>query len=119
MSAPITLKSLTTSELTLNDYASIAADALAAINAINQAWRANALAGGYAAHFKAAPTIPDHLYAELLNEIVRFDEDPSGSLAELNFQEEMQAERELELMPRASLLTDAEWDFATSRGLSA
>jgi hypothetical protein len=35
----ITLKSLTSADLTLNDYASIAADALAAINAINQAWR--------------------------------------------------------------------------------
>lgn len=106
-----------TQSLTTHIKAAIAG--LKAYNDIQAAWRANALAGGYAAHFKAAPTIPDHLYAELLTEIVRFDEDPVGSLAEHNFQEEMQAERELELMPRASLLTDAEWDFAASRGLSA
>lgn len=103
--------------LTANIEAAIAG--LKAYNDLQAAWRANALAGGYAAHFKAAPTIPDHLYAELLTEIVQFDEDPSGSLAEHHFQEEMQAERELELMPRASLLTDVEWDFATSRGISA
>lgn len=113
----ITLKSLTSAELTLNDYASIAADALAAINAINTAWNQSVKRSGYAANFRDCPQIHDELHLALLTEIVQFDDEPVGTLAEINFQEEMQEERERELLPRASLLSDEEWDYRVAQGI--
>ncbi len=85
----VTLKSLTQGrELTLNDYASIAADALAAINAINKTWTDSVKAGGYATHFRDCPSIHDDFHTELLEAIVGFDSEPVETLAELQFQNE-------------------------------
>ena len=90
MSAPVlTLKALAEGrELTLNDYASIATDALAAVNAKRQAWRDNAKRGGYASHFKAIPSIHDELELQLYEAIVEFDDDAAGTLEEIRFQNE-------------------------------
>jgi hypothetical protein len=90
MSAPaLTLKALTQGhELTLNDYASIATDALAAINAINVAWQKSVPADGYAAHFKTNPRIHDELELQLYEAINDFDCEPMETLAEIQFQNE-------------------------------
>ena len=111
----ITLKSLTSADLTLNDYASIAADALAAINAINAAWSKSERAGGYAANFRTRPSIHEELELQLYEAITDFDCDPQGTLDELRFQNEPR-ESDLRHWP---LPTDEEFDFATSRGLAA
>lgn len=84
----VTLKSLTSADLSLNDLASIAADALAAINAINTAWNASVKRNGYAANFRDCPTINDELHLALLEEIVFFDDDAKETLSELRFQNE-------------------------------
>jgi len=105
--------------MTINQHIEAAIAGLKAYNAMQSAWRENCRAGGYAAHFKDAPDISDHIRTELLEAIIAFDEDPVGSLAELQFQEECKAERSRELLPRASLFTDEQWDFANSRGLMA
>jgi hypothetical protein len=73
---------------TLNDYASIAADALAAINAINAAWSKSERAGGYAANFRTRPSIHEELELQLYEAITDFDCDPQGTLDELRFQNE-------------------------------
>ena len=116
MAQTLTLKALTQGrELTLNDYASIATDALAAINAKRQAWRDDAKRDGYAAHFKTCPNIHDDLELQLYEAITEFDDDAAGTLAEIQFQNEPR-ERDLIQWP---LPNDEEFDFATSRGLAA
>ena len=113
MSAPVTLKSLTSADLSLNDLASIAADALAAINAKQQAWRDNARRGGYAKHFVSCPQVNDELHLALLSEIVDFDEDPRESLAELNFQNEP---TELDYKSYVAI-ADEQWDYYVAQGV--
>lgn len=82
----LTLKSLTEGrELTLNDYASIATDAIAAITAKRKAWRKNVNRGGHAAHFKDCPQINDELELQLYEAIVEFDDDAFGTLEEMRF----------------------------------
>jgi hypothetical protein len=117
MSAPaLTLKALAQGrELTLNDYASIATDALAAINAKRQAWQDDVKRGGYVAHFKAMPRIHDEIELQLYEAITEFDDDAAGTLEEIRFQNEPR-ERDLIQWP---LLNDEEFDFATSRGITA
>jgi hypothetical protein len=112
----ISLKALAKGhELTLNDYASIATDALAAINAKRQAWQDGVKRGSYAAHFKAVPRIHDEIELQLYEAITEFDDDAAGTLAELQFQNEPR-ERDLIQWP---LLNDEEFDVATSRGITA
>ena len=114
MSAPVvTLKSLTSAELTLNDLASIAADALAAINAKQQAWRDNAKRGGYASHFRDCPSINDELHMALLEEIVFFDDDAKETLSELRFQNEP-TERDY---TRLIAIADEQWDYYVAQGV--
>ena len=117
MSAPVlTLKAIAQGrELTLNDYASIAADALAAITTERQAWNKRILSSGYAANARSRPSIHDDFELQLYEAINDFDVDAAGTLAELQFQNEPR-ERDLLCFP---LPTDEEFDFATSRGLAA
>ena len=108
--AIVTLKSLTSADLTLNDLASIAADALAAINAKQQAWRDNAKRGGYASHFKACPQVDDELHMALLEEIVFFDDDAKETLSELRFQNEP---TEADYIA----IADQQWDYYVAQGV--
>ena len=116
MPQTLTLKALAQGrELTLNDYARIATDALAAITTERQAWNKRILSSGDAAHVKAMPRIHDEIELQLYEAINDFDVDAAGTLAELQFQNEPR-ERDLLCFP---LPTDEEFDFATSRGLAA
>ena len=99
----------------LTSHIEAAIAGLKAYNDIQSAWRANVKAGGYAAHFKDAPQIPDHLHIELLEAISAFDCDPQGTLDELRRQAKPCEGNLLHF----SLPSDEEFDFATSRGLAA
>ena len=112
----LTLKALAQGrELTLNDYARIAADALAAITTERQAWNKRILSSGYAANARSRPSIHDDFELQLYEAINDFDVDAAGTLAELQFQNEPR-ERDLMQWP---LLNDEEFDFATTRGITA
>ena len=96
-----------TQSLTSHIEAAIAG--LKAYNDLQAAWRANVQAGGYAAHFKDSPTIPDHLHIELLEAITAFDCDPQGTLDELRFQNEP-TERDY------IAIADEQWDYYVAQG---
>lgn len=84
-----------------------------AYNDLQSAWRANVKAGGYAAHFKDAPQIPDYLLTELLEVITDFDCDPQGTLDELRLQNEP-FERDYKGYIR---IADEQWDYYTAQGV--
>ena len=116
MPQTLTLKALAQGrELTLNDYARIATDALAAITTERQAWNKRILSSGYAANARSLPSIHDDFELQLYEAITEFDDDAAGTLEEIRFQNEPR-ERDLIQWP---LLNDEEFDFATSRGLVA
>jgi hypothetical protein len=100
----------------LNKLAQTAIDALAAINLIQTAWRDNAKRGGYAANFRDAPRISDNLLITLYEEMVFFDAEAAETLSELRFQNEPTEADYAGIWPSES---DADFDFATSRGLAA
>ena len=101
--------------MTITAHIEAAIAGIQAYNDLQAAWRANVKAGGYAAHFKDAPHIPDYLLTELLEVITDFDCDPQGTLDELRHEAEP-CEGNLLHFP---LPSDEEFDFATSRGLAA
>jgi hypothetical protein len=90
--------------------------AIAGLRAINDAiynWNVNRAAGGYASHFRSRPQMDHDLYMELLAEIVRFDDEPAGTLEQLQFEAEW--EREPEIIGRAPAMYDEEWDYLTAK----
>ena len=90
--------------------------AIAGLRAINDAiytWNVNRAANGYAAHFRDRPQIDHDLYMELLGEIVRFDDEPAGTLEQLEFEAEW--EREPEIIGRGVVVSDEEWDYAVAK----
>ena len=90
--------------------------AIAGLRAINDAiyeWNVKRAAGGFAAHFRDRPQIDDHLHMELLAEIVRFDDEPAGTLEQLEFEAEW--EREPDIIGRGVALSDEEWDYAVAK----
>lgn len=90
--------------------------AIASLRAINDAiynWNVSRAANGYASHFRDRPTIDDDLHMELLAEIVRFDDEPAGSLEQLQFEAEW--EREPEIIGRGIFASDEEWDYAVAK----
>ena len=101
---------------TLNDLARTAIDALAAINAINSAWTDSVKRGGYAANFRDAPRISDDLLEALYEEIVFFDAEAAETLSEIRFQNEPTDADYAGIWPTPS---DAEFDFASTRGMAA
>ena len=103
--------------MNINQNIEAAVTGLKAFNDLQAQWRANCKAGGYAKHFRNAPNISDDLRTALLKEIVRFDEDPVETLAQIEF--ELEWAREPEYVGRFPRLSDEEFDFATSRGISA
>ena len=103
--------------MTINQHIEAAIAGLKAYNAMQTAWRENCRAGGYASHFKDAPHISDHLLIEMLEAIVAFDDDPVETLRTIELENEHDDERDY--TGRFPLGTDAEFDFANSRGLVA
>lgn len=103
---------------TLNELAAAAIEAFALFNAENarlsKAWHDSVKAGGYAAHFKQRPEIAEHLQMELLENIVFYDDDAKATLDELRWQNQTDDKPTLGRVR----LSDAEWDFATSRGVA-
>ena len=105
--------------MTINQNIEAAIAGLKAYNDMQAAWRANANAGGYAAHFRDCPNIPDHLRIDLLEQIVRFDDEPAETLVTLQFELGIGEYDDdgRDYTGRAPALSDAEFEFANSRGL--
>ncbi len=93
----------------LDDLAATAIDALQAINFIHKEWR-NTLTtkSGHGQYVSRCPQISDHLQLELLEAITDFDCDPMGSLDELKFQ----------MQDEADDYDGGRFDYYTSRGVS-
>ena len=100
----------------LTDLAQAAIDALALFNAERDrqqtAWAMSKFGKAFRGN---GPCISDEQQEALLTQIVHYDDDAAGTLAEIQFQNEPR-ERDLLQWP---LPTDEEFDFATSRGLTA
>jgi hypothetical protein len=100
---------------TLDELASTAIDALAAINLIQTTWTNSVKRGGYAANFRDAPRISDDLLEALYEEMVFFDAEAAETLSEIRFQNEPTEADYTGTWPSAS---DVEFDFAASRGVA-
>lgn len=78
----------------LQDLTQNAITALATLNAEldrqQKAWAQSRFGKSFRGN---GPQIADHLHIELLSEMVHFDEDATGTLAELRFQDELASEQ--------------------------
>ena len=101
--------------MSLETLAQAVVDALAAYNAENERIRTEWKGSGYGKHFKSPPTVSDDTLIEMLEHIVAFDEDPTGTLEQLVWENEP---RERDIVGSWPSPTDAEWDYAAAKGYS-
>ena len=100
----------------LTDLAQAAIDALALFNAERDRQQTAWAMSRFGQSFRGnGPCISDDQHEALLTQIVHYDDDAAGTLEEIRFQNEPR-ERDLIQWP---LLNDEEFDFATSRGITA